>query len=185
MKKLVPGSLLIAPPSMMDGRFGKTVLLLTHHNKDGSYAICLNRPTNRTLVDIGRELKLDTSLPFTMHWGGPVQQGSIWMVHTPDWSIEETMTVTDEYMITSNEKMFHHLADGDVPREFRVAFGFSSWAPGQLDMEMNGIPPFKKQSSWLVLNNPDPEWLWSLPIDDLWEAAVFKAGEEAVNAWLP
>ena len=186
MQNPVPGSLLISPPGMADSRFNKTVMLITHHqDRTGSHAVCINRPTDKTAVEIGKDLKITGSLPYTMHWGGPIQQSSIWMLHTPEWSIEESMKVTDELFLTSNEKMFHHLADGDTPRDFLIAFGFASWAPMQLRMELEGVPPFTRKSSWLILQNPEQEWLFRTPSKDLWESALFKTGEQAVNTWLP
>lgn len=178
------GSLLIAPPSMQDKRFEKTVLLLSRFDNTGSFAICLNRPTNFNISAIGKELGLDKELPFTMHWGGPITTGSVWMVHTTDWENEQTVKINDNWNLTSSEGMFHSMADGDVPKEFRIMYGYCSWAPSQLEMELAGQHPFSKKSSWLVMNNPDPEWVFDVPINELWEASVFKAGEQIVDTWI-
>ena len=51
-----PGSLLIAPPAMADSRFARSVLLVTHNNSAGSFALCLNRPTKHTAKQLSEQL---------------------------------------------------------------------------------------------------------------------------------
>ena len=182
--KPVPGSLLIAPPAMTDSRFSKTVLLVTHHNSQGTFALCLNKPTKHTLSSLSEELKLDVELPFQLHWGGPVHHGSIWMIHDNTWENEHTMYVDEKWRITSNESMFHHMADGDAPRTFRLVYGFSSWAPGQLEAELAGIGPFSKKSSWVIAGKSEPEWMFEIPIDKLWDDATELASNQAIDTWL-
>ena len=178
-----PGSLLIAPPTMTDGRFSKTVILLTHHNNSGTFGLCLNRPTNHTLKSVSEELGLDNELPFQIYWGGPVQQGSVWMIHDKNWENSHTLYVDENWRVTSDESMFYNMADGDCPRDMRIVAGFASWMPGQLEMELQGKPPFSKQSSWLTVEKVDPEWVFNTPIDELWDDAVALCGNKAVESW--
>ena len=169
---------------MQDGRFAKTVLLTTHNNPSGSFALCLNRPTKHTISDLSLELGLDKQLPFEMYWGGPVNSGSIWMIHDDSWEIEHTLYVNQNWRVTSHKSMFYHMADGDVPKNFRIVFGFASWAPGQLDMELNGDFPFNRTSSWVTSQSVDPEWVFETNPDQLWDDATTLAGKQAVNTWL-
>ena len=179
-----PGSLLIAPPTMKDGRFAKSVLLITNHSSAGTHALCLNKPTRHTLKGVAEEIGLDKELPFQIYWGGPVHNGSIWMIHDTSWENDTTLYVNDKWKVTSNEEMFFNMADGDCPRDFRIMSGFASWMPGQLEMELNGTPPFNKKSSWLVVDEVDPEWVFNTPIDELWDDALALAGNQAVSSWL-
>ena len=178
-----PGSLLIAPPAMTDSRFSKSVLLLTHNNASGAFGLCLNKPTKHNMSALSKELGLDKELPFDLYWGGPVNNGTIWMIHDNSWECEHTLYVNSKWRVTSHESMFHHLADGDVPKEFRTVFGFASWMPGQLDMEIKGVSPFNKKSSWVIVNDSTPEWVFENPVDELWSTATDLAGEQAVNSW--
>jgi putative transcriptional regulator len=169
---------------MTDGRFSKTVLLVTHHNHTGTFALCLNRPTKHSSKALSQELKLDKELPFQMHWGGPVQPSSVWMIHDHTWENEHTLYVDKKWRITSNESMFYHMADGDAPRYFRLCYGFSSWAGGQLEMELSGSGPFTKSNSWLIVKKSDPEWIFETAIDELWDKATELSGQEAISNWL-
>jgi len=169
---------------MTDSRFSKSVLLVTHNNSAGTFALCLNKPTKHNLKNISQELKLDGELPFQLFWGGPVNSGSIWMMHDKNWECDDTLWVNDKWRVTSNESMFYHMIDGDAPRDLRIVFGFCSWMPGQLEMELNGTPPFSKKSSWVIANNVDPQWVFDKHVDELWEDATNLAGEQAVATWL-
>jgi putative AlgH/UPF0301 family transcriptional regulator len=73
--------LLIAPPAIPDQRFRKAVIMLTHDTQQGSFALCVNKPTNHTLQDILDDNDIDANLNFPLYWGGPVSQGTVWMLH--------------------------------------------------------------------------------------------------------
>lgn len=183
---LESGDLLIAPPKMPDPRFRKTVLMMTHEHEVGTIALCVNKPTPHTLQDLVKELEIDIdiSLNFPLYWGGPVSHGTVWMLHSSEWRTEDTITISTDWAMTSNEEMFHCLADGDCPINFRMMFGYCSWAPGQLEAEMRGIPPWHHQSSWLVAKNPGPEWLLEQPEELLWERSTELCAHQAVASWI-
>jgi len=185
-EKMTPtsGSFLIAPPAMIDSRFSKTVLLVTHNNLAGTFALCINKPTNHDISQIAIELGIPNSLKFPLFWGGPVNRGSIWMLHSSEWKCQYTMPVNDSWSVTSNEVMFHHLSDGDVPNYFRIAYGICTWAPGQLDMELSGTPPFTRSSSWLIANDINPEDIFEQHIDEVWDNCIKTSGSQAVDNWL-
>ena len=176
--------LLIAPPNIPDPRFKRAVLMLTHDHHGGSFALCLNKSTHHTLKDILEETGIETNLNFPLYWGGPVSTNSVWMLHSSEWSTEHTAEINDEWSMTSNISMFHHLADGDCPRHFRMMFGYCTWAQGQLRAELQGNPPWSKKHSWLVAENPGAEWLFEHPVDELWDAAAELSGQQAVQSWL-
>ena len=182
--KPIPGSLLIAPPNMTDTRFSKSVLLVTHHNSQGTFALCLNRPTSHSLASLKDQLELDKELPFQLYWGGPVNHGTIWMLHDDSWESEHTIYVDAKWRVTSHMSMFHHMADGDCPRTFRLVYGFASWAPGQLEMELKGVPPFNKESSWIFTGKSEPEWVFETDVDSLWADSTELAGNQAIDTWL-
>ena len=177
--------LLIAPPNIPDPRFRKSVLMLTHDHNSGSFALCVNKLSKFTLPQILEELELeDYNLNFPLYWGGPVNQGTVWMLHSTDWECEHTVAITTDWAMTSHISMFAHLADGDHPEHFRICMGYCSWSPGQLKNELAGIPPWNHNNSWLVANNLGPEWLFEQPEDLLWENATTLCSHQAVDSWI-
>ena len=179
------GDLLIAPPGMIDQRFQDSVVMLTHTMRRGRFALCLNKATDYTLQDIVDEVGLDISLNFPLYWGGPMSPGTVWMLHDSEWELgDHTEQINDEWSMTSNIKMFEAMAQGDYPQHFRMMFGYCSWAPGQLEAELDGLSSGGKKNSWLVASNPGPEWIYETEVDDLWTASTAICGAQAVASWL-
>ena len=176
--------LLIAPPAIPDNRFKNTVIMLTHDHGGGSFALCLNRPTDHTLQDILTDTGIDCDLNFPLYWGGPVSPGTVWMLHSSEWDSEHTIPVSGDWSMTSNLEMFNQLAQGNCPLHFRLTFGYCSWAPNQLQRELDGMAPWKRQHSWLVAHNPGPEWVMEQPVEDMWANATTLCGHQAVDSWL-
>jgi putative AlgH/UPF0301 family transcriptional regulator len=107
------------------------------------------------------------------------------MLHSSEWEIEGvTVPIDDQWSMTSNMGMFHHIADGDYPQQFRIMYGYCSWARDQLVGELEGKSPWKKEHSWLVAHNLGPEWLFEQPIEDLWTNATTLCSHQAVDSWL-
>lgn len=186
MTKVSATDLLIAPPAMPDPRFRRSVLMITHDHESGSFALCVNRPTEHTLVDVLRDSDIDIIAPpaIPVYWGGPVSTNSLWMVHSTDWVTDASAMISSAWAMTSSESMFHSLADGDCPKHFRIVMGYCSWAAGQLEAELNGQGPWQKQNSWLVAHNLGPEWLLEQPVEDLWTGATTLCSHQAVDSWL-
>ena len=183
-KTLSGGDVITAPPTMQDLRFRRSSLLITYHDQDGSLALCLNKPTQHTLEKISSEVGLENPLKFPLYWGGPVSPGTVWMLHSSEWGLENTVLVNDSWSLTSNEQMFWTAQNGDLPRYFRFFHGFCSWQSEQLDRELRGDPPWNHKSSWLTVDQPDAETLLEMPVEELWQHCLNLSGQQAVDSWL-
>ena len=184
MTLLEPGTLLIAPPAIPDERFRDAVLLITHHYKSGAFALTLNIPSAHTMQDLLDELEIDSELDWPIYWGGPVATNTVWMLHSTEWEMENTVVLSDQWSMTSNVEMFHHMADGDHPREFRIMMGYTSWARGQLEAELRGRDPWSPRHSWLTVSPQTPDWVFNQPPEELWDRATEQSAHEAVGTWL-
>lgn len=178
------GDIIIAPPAMADLRFRKTAILITHHDEDGSIGLCINRPTRHNLQGVCQELDPSMNLNFPLYWGGPINPNSIWMLHDSLWTCANTVMLNDQWAVSSNERMFHEINEGNVPSFFRFFHGMASWQPSQLDCELNGEDPYTSASSWLLLEQPQSEELIEMPIENVWEYCLTLCSQQAVSSWL-
>lgn len=178
-----PTDILVAPPSLDDERFSESVILLINHKeKLGSIGLCVNRPLFVTLEDVIEDKRISEEfLEEGIFWGGPVQEETLWILHSSDWEIDNTIEINDEWSISSHEDMFAELTPSNRPTVMRLFMGYCSWEPGQLLAEITGTPPFEKRDSWLTINSKSPEEVLSAELEDMWQEACEIACAQAVD----
>lgn len=184
--KLETTDLLIAPPNMPDPRFRDSVLMITYFSDSGAHGLCVNKHSGFSLDEVlnDSDLTVENVPQLPVYWGGPVNQNSIWMLHSTDWVCDRTAMISTAWAMTSSAKMFERLLAGDYPKHFRLLIGYASWAPGQLDHELLGVGPWRKENSWLTAHNLGPEWLFEQDIETLWANVVTLSCHQAVDSWL-
>jgi putative transcriptional regulator len=177
--------LLIAPPSMPDPRFRNCVIMLTHETEDHHVGLVINRPAQTRITEIVEPHLVDFhGRDFDVYWGGPVSPTTVWMLHDSAWRTEHTIDIAEGWAMTSNLEMFYALSQGDHPQWFRLFVGMCSWASGQLEREIRGEHPWSPKNSWLIAENPGPEWIMDQDPEQLWTGAMTLSSHQAVNNWL-
>lgn len=158
------GHLLIAMPGMQDPRFDHSVVCLCAHSADGAMGLVLNRPLDgMQFDDLLAQLKLEPVPPqrrIRMVVGGPVEAGRGFVLHSDDWSTEDSLPIMPGLALTANIDILKAVAGGGGPRANLLALGYAGWGPGQLEDEI-------QRNAWL-----------SVPADD---ALVFR--DDAGTTW--
>ena len=152
------GRLLLADPSLRDGTFRQSVVLIADHSEDeGTFGVILNRPTGRIVKDY-----IDTeSLPNLAHVkvfaGGPV--GKDHLTFAAFWKEDGKMHYRTRLLASAAERRLQE--NGAVVHAY---VGYSGWSVDQLDSEM-------KNSAWhLAPINP---WLLREPHNQrMWQEAL-------------
>jgi putative transcriptional regulator len=166
------GQLLIAMPTMPDQRFQRTVIYMCAHNADGAMGLVINRLFGSiTFPDLLEQLGIDSpgsAANMRVHFGGPVESGRGFVLHSTDFVREGTMQVDDKIALTATVDILRAIADGRGPKHALLALGYAGWGPGQLDTEMQA-------NGWL--NAPaDDRLLFDRDLDTKWERAIAKLG---------
>ena len=176
------GQLLIAQPSANSTFFAQSVVLVCENHASGAWGIMLNRPSTTTTVgDIAKSLNIDYQSQEPVYIGGPVQEDSLYFIHTPDCLASNTYWVTNTLCVTGSETILRELANGRGPSRWRLAIGISSWKGGQLEGEMSGEPPWTPQHRWLTQKCP-PNIL-ERPVSKLWQESTAVAISNSVNSY--
>ena len=93
------GQLLIAMPNMADPRFARTVIYLCAHSDEGAMGLVINKPMPQiTFVDLLEQLEIETQGTIEdqmVHFGGPVESGRGFVLHSGEFQREGTMMVDD------------------------------------------------------------------------------------------
>lgn len=166
------GQLLIAMPGMMDPRFQRTVIYMCAHNEDGAMGLVVNRLFGSvTFEDLLAQLDMDVARPVTnmpVHYGGPVESGRGFVLHSTDYVRDGTLVVDDDVALTATIDILRAISEDRGPRRNILLLGYAGWGPGQLDAEIQA-------NGWL--NVPcDEELLFDPDLDTKWERSIAKLG---------
>ena len=167
------GKLLIAMPGMSDPRFDKTVIYICAHSDDGAIGLVINRRADnvsqKSLFE-QLDIQLDPSREAAwIHYGGPVEIGRGFVLHSADYHLEEaTLEVDDDFSMTATIEILKAIAAGEGPRKSMIALGYAGWAGGKLESEL-------QQNGWLTCD-ADEDIVFGRANDEKWEAALAKLG---------
>lgn len=174
------GQLLIAMPSMTDKRFHRSVIFMCAHSSDGAMGLIINqRAKNIGFADLLSQLDLlpdtkdeeieDRLDRMVVHVGGPVDSGRGFVLHSSDYFVRDsTLSIGKDMCLTATMDILRAIASGKGPRQAMLALGYSGWAAGQLEGEIQA-------NGWL--NGPsDPDLVFELDINQKYEQALSKIG---------
>ena len=166
------GQLLVAMPGMQDPRFARSVIYMCAHNDEGAMGLVINQVLDSlTFPDLLEQLGIETKGlcdPINVHFGGPVESGRGFVLHSADYVKEATLVVDEDIALTATVDILKAIAVGDGPTRSLLALGYAGWSPGQLDEEM-------KANGWLSVA-PDNELVFGLKPDTKWDQALAKMG---------
>ncbi len=166
------GSLLVAMPGMPDPRFAHSVIYICAHSGDGAMGLIVNRIVEsldftELLTQVGvDDITVTRDLP--IHYGGPVETGRGFVLHSREYHHEGTISVDDHIGLTASVDVLREVARGRGPDKCLLALGYAGWGSGQLEIEM-------QENGWLHVP-ADDDLIFSETIDDKWRSAILKIG---------
>lgn len=163
------GRLLIAMPDMGDGRFDHAVIYVCSHSKDGAMGLIVNKPASEVrFSDLLDQLSIpagDSAPDVRVHYGGPVETGRGFVLHTSDYaSGAGTMAVAEGISMTATLDILEDIALGNGPARSMLGLGYAGWGPGQLEGEL-------VRNGWLV-SAPTDDILFGRAAEHKWTAAL-------------
>ena len=166
------GQLLIAMPGMRDPRFARTVVYMCAHSAEGAMGLVINRILDSlTFEDLLEQLGIEGSVPpqsATVHFGGPVETGRGFVLHSGDYRQDGTLAVAEDVSLTATVDILRAIAAGEGPRRHLLALGYAGWGPGQLDGEI-------RANGWLHVA-ADEALVFDTELDSKWDRAIAKIG---------
>src|SRR5579863_5787009 len=171
--KSMTGQLLVAMPQMTDPRFARSVVYVCAHSGDeGAMGLVVNKLlASLTLDELLTHLKLAPSAQGgarPVHFGGPVEPGRGFVLHTPDYREDATLVVGGEFGLTATLDILRAIGKGEGPSRNLLALGYAGWAPGQLDAEIQA-------NGWLSVA-ADGDLVFGDDDDAKWQRALAKLG---------
>ena len=165
-------NLLIAMPSMNEGFFTRSVIYVCAHSAAGAMGIVINqRLPDVQFYDLLTQLHLPKSqlvVEPIVHFGGPVETGRGFVLHSTDFMREDTVRINDSMCITGTIDILRAIAEGKGPNRSIFALGYAGWSAGQLEQEM-------QQNSWITAP-ADEEIIFNTDLTKKWERALGRLG---------
>jgi putative transcriptional regulator len=157
--------LLMAMPQVLDPFFHRSVVLLLHHEDEGSFGFILNRPTGIKVSEIlkGMDVGWSGREEAVAYFGGPVQPNLGTVLFAPllaEGGPEDTATeVLPGVALTQHVGDLSRLAEAP-PDQFRLILGYAGWGEGQLMEEILRNDWLTAPASSELIFAPDPEQVW-------------------------
>jgi putative transcriptional regulator len=168
------GQLLVASPAIRDLRFGHAVILIIHHNRDGTIGLVVNMPVQEMpwaeILKMLGEKDINVSGNVQVFAGGPVQPNIGFVIHSPDYRGPGTIDVDKNVRVTTNAQILRDIANRKGPNKSIVAFGYAGWAGGQLENEM-------QHGVWFTASG-DPKLIFDADRDEVWNIAYSRRAQE-------
>ena len=121
------------------------------------------------LLSAERENLPETLAKQEMYVGGPVEPGRGFVIHTPEFNSESTLSISENVRLTATLEVLRAIATGRGPQKIIMALGYSGWSAGQLDSEMDA-------GGWLTIP-ADIDHVFDPP-ERLWRKTCERVGRE-------
>jgi len=165
------GQLLLALPGIGDPRFERAVIAMCAHDEQGALGIGLGATIDGLgLHDLLGQFAIEPgqTADSPVHFGGPCEPQRGFVVHSTDWSGQDTIDVAGRWALSGTIDILRAIAEGKGPRRWVVALGYAGWGERQLDDELG-------RHGWL--NAPgDAALLFDTPAQDRWRKAYESLG---------
>jgi len=169
---------LVAMPGMRDGRFARAVIYVCAHSDEGAMGLIINQvqpmPFSDILVQLGVINETDAiRLPvpardFKVRNGGPVDRSRGFVLHTADYRVQSSVTLTEALCLTATVDILRAILSGSGPRNALMALGYSGWGAGQVENEIS-------ENSWLTCP-ASPDLLFDPDIDGKYDRVLSTLG---------
>ncbi len=162
------GKVLIAEPFLQGPYFGRSIVFITEHGKDGAVGFVLNKPSELYLDEIIEDLY---SFKGELFIGGPVQPDTLHFLHSLGDVVPGSIKVTDKLYWSGDFDVIKKLINENKidSRSIKFFVGYSGWSPGQLENEL-------AEKSWIVSSIPD-DIVMSYEIDNIWKETMESLGD--------
>ena len=171
-QEIIRGTLLVATADLAESTFSETVLLVLHHDQDGSIAIMINRPTNLAPMDAFPELTSIENYSGNLYLGGPVSPSRAFvLVRQNDIVNEGSVRIVDDVFLSGDFSLLSSLDASSLTDTYaRVFAGHAQWGAGQLPAEVAA-------GAWRLANGNATDVFSQAPLS-LWEQALSTHDEQ-------
>lgn len=163
------GKILISEPFLRDATFGRSVILLVDHTREGSMGLIMNKQYPLLLNEVIKEFRELDDIP--LYKGGPIGTDTLFYLHTLPYIAGSFQVCKGLYMNGDFESIKKYILEGN-PTEgiLRFFLGYSGWEFDQLGNEI-------KENTWII-DKGEVATLMKTQTEGLWKESLKKMGNK-------
>lgn len=158
---LAQGSILIMERDAPDPLFAHSVIVLARYEKSGTVGLMLHYRSNIPIQEALHGLAGAENRRDPMFVGGPVEMDSVMgLLRTSTPPAQGSRVAGKVYLVASKEQIQSALTTTKMPSDLRMFLGYTGWAPGQLEheVELGGWWVFDYDESLVFDDHPETLW---------------------------
>lgn len=175
------GRLLIAHPNLSSQTpFYKSVIYIVTDDKEGTTGLIINKSTAYSVNSFAASygVNLNTTKE-KLRFGGPVNTKSIFLLHSEEFMTQGSIH-TGNGICVSYDSLILEKMEYQTPAYWRLCIGMCAWQPGQLDLELEAVKPYKAENSWL-LAEPNDSIIFEYDGEKQWEKSLAASSRQMIN----
>jgi len=158
-------------PQLQDPNFKRAVVLLVHHDGEGTFGLVVNRPADLTVDVLCDDLDIEWhgDRALQLDWGGPVQPNTGWVLFGEGArdDIDDANELAPGLKVAGSLETLRKIAE-QPPGALRLMLGYAGWGPHQLEDEL-------AQGAWLVAP-ADSDVVFGVSPEAMWEHVLHRLG---------
>lgn len=168
---------LVAREGMRDPNFQKSVVLVTKPKVGGPFGVIINRPLELRLSEVFLEFDTLKNRGDVLYFGGPVKpNGFVFLVRSGE-RPPRGMSVLKNVYFTGDTELIEKLLNRPNPTEgLRIFVGYSGWAPGQLQQEI-------ERGDWVIVPASEAAVFDNEP-EKIWPELIKRAGAQKTRSMI-
>lgn len=168
------GQFLLAMPDIGDPRFERAVIAMCAHDGEGAVGIGLGAAIEglgfHELLD-QLDIEHGDAPDAPVHFGGPMEPRRGFVLHSRDWSGQDTLDVAGRWSLSGTIDVLKAIAEGRGPGKWAIALGYAGWGAGQLEGEL--VRP-----GWLNVEGAT-DLIYATKAERRWASGLAMAGVDA------
>ena len=164
------GKILISEPFLCDYIFGRSVILLVDHTKEGTMGLVLNKPLPLFLNDILQDFNYQENIP--IYKGGPLSTDTLFYLNTLE-CITDYLPISNWLYLNGdfNAIKEYILQGNPIKGKIRFFLGYSGWEYEQLHREL-------EENTWLVSTESKDTIMNENAGTELWKNSLGRLGSK-------
>jgi len=158
--------LLVARHDLPDSLFSDSIVLVMNTLGPGPVGIIINRPMPVPVSRLFPDLKRLAQVRDKVYFGGPVDFGTVWFLFRAATPPEHAIQACDGAYLSADRQLLLQLLGRNKPMDgLRIFLGHASWAPGQLEVEIERADWTSKRAEMEAIFSGKSEHPWPSPQD--------------------